>query len=649
MTDYGRGPGSEPWHPEDPLYGDQGWGAQQAVDGQAPYDGQQQYPQQHQQPHQQGQGQYGGEQGPYQQQYAPQQQPQPQQPEPQQYGQPQQGIPGQQGGLQHNGQPQQPYPPQQQYGQPQQYQDPQQYGGGPGYNDPQQYGGQPQYHDPGYNDSQHGGGWDTGQQAAMPYGGPDPYGGQQGGYDPNAGYYGSPEGYQQQQQPQQQQHPQQQPQHQPPPEQHPSDPHSVPGPRVAGPENDWEAEPEEEKHPFFTGEDGPGAGLRGRDDDEDDEYDDPDDSRRGSGERRGSKPKKGRSGRACLVLAVVFVGAVGGIGYVGYNFYQDRFGPPPDFSGAGTGSVQVVVPDGASGLDIAGLLVKNGVVKSQGAFVEAQKKNPKGNAIQAGVYVMRKAMPAASAVDLMLDPKSRNNLIIGEGWRNAKVYDLIDKRLGVPSGTTSDVAHKDYKTLGLPDWALNHAHVKDPLEGFLYPSSYPVAKGQKPADVLKEMVAFSSKKYENLDLDAQAKEFHLDGPWQVITVASLVQAEGKTSDDFRKMAEVVYNRLKPTNTETNQKLQFDSTFNYLKGQSNIKISESEITTNMDLYNTYTHKGLPPGPISNPGDDALKATLDPTSDGWMYFVATDGMNETEFAKNSADFERLKQKFNDSVGN
>jgi UPF0755 protein len=115
------------------------------------------------------------------------------------------------------------------------------------------------------------------------------------------------------------------------------------------------------------------------------------------------------------------------------------------------------------------------------------------------------------------------------------------------------------------------------------------------------------------------------------------------------MAEVVYNRLKPTNTETNQLLQFDSTFNYLKGQSNIHISEKEINSNQSPYNTYTHKGLPPGPIGNPGDDALKAALNPTDDGWIYFVATDGMNKTEFAKTYAEFQRLKDKFNASSGN
>ncbi|MCZ9343684.1 endolytic transglycosylase MltG, partial [Streptomyces sp. TRM76130] len=141
----------------------------------------------------------------------------------------------------------------------------------------------------------------------------------------------------------------------------------------------------------------------------------------------------------------------------------------------------------------------------------------------------------------------------------------------------------------------------------------------------------------------------LDGPWQLVTVASLVQAEGKTHDDFRKMAEVVYNRLKPTNYETNQKLQFDSTFNYLMGQSEIHISESEINSNPDPYNTYYHKGLPPGPIDNPGAEALEATLEPTDDGWIYFVATDGVSNTEFARTNAEFEKLKDEFNANTGN
>jgi UPF0755 protein len=547
MTEYGRGPGSEPWHPEDPLYGDQGWG-QQAADGRPAYGGQGQYhPQQPQQQH-----------------------PQSHQQQPQQYG-------GEWGTGQHD-----------QYGQ-------QQYGGG-----------QPQ-----------GGGWDTGQHGHVPYNADpvDPYGGQQqpvayGGEQPDL--YGTPDAY-------------------PPPE--------PPGRRGAAPETDWDPGPDQGEHAFFAG---------GGDDDGDD-YDDPRDGG-GRRSRGGKKPKKRRSGCACLVLTVIFAGGVGGVGYFGYQFYQDRFGSAPDYAGSGNGeSVSVDIPKGAGGYVIGQRLKDAGVIKSVDAFVAAQEQNPRGKSIQDGGYNLEKEMSAESALEMMLSPKSRNNLIIAEGTRNAKIYKLIDDRSKVSEGTTAKVAKSDYKKLGLPDWALNHANVKDPLEGFLFPSSYAVAKGMKPEDVLKQMVGQANERYNKLNLEAKARSLDLESPWQVLSVASLVQAEGKTHDDFRKMAEVVYNRLRTTNTETNQLLQFDSTFNYLKGQSKINIGESEINSNKDPYNTYTRRGLPPGPIGNPGNEALAATLNPTGDGWMYFVATDGMHKTEFAKTNAEFERLKAKFNDSQGN
>lgn len=113
------------------------------------------------------------------------------------------------------------------------------------------------------------------------------------------------------------------------------------------------------------------------------------------------------------------------------------------------------------------------------------------------------------------------------------------------------------------------------------------------------------------------------------------------------MAEVVYNRLKPDNTVTNRKLEFDSAFNYLNNQSKIKISTKEIRTNPDPYNTYYHEGLPPGPISNPGDEALRATLSPTNNGWMFFISLDG-KKTEFTKTAAEHEKLNDKFKEKHG-
>ena len=576
MTEYGRGQGSEPWHPEDPLYGDGGWEGQQAHQGQqSPYGGQpQHYPEQPQQP------QYGD------------------------WGT------GEQAGY---GQAQQQYPYDQHYAaQAHGYQ---QYPGqqDPGHQQAQGYYQQQQYDTGGWVNDPH-------QQVSYPGDPADPYGQQTGAYGGGQqDYYGTPEAY-------------------PPPE--------PPGRRGVAPAQepaqeavtDWDPGPDQGEHAFFAGDD-------------DDDGDEPGE-RRGREDKRGrggGKPKKRRSGMACLLVVVLLGGGLAGVSYFGYQFYQDRFGDAPDFAGDGNGQqVSVEIPEGALGYKIGQVLKSAGVVKSVDAFVAAQEDNPNGKGIQDGVYTLQKHMSAASAVELMLSPKSRDNLIIAEGRRNADIYRLIDKRLGVKGGTTEAVAEKDYKKLGLPAWALNHPNVKDPLEGFLYPSSYGVSKGQKPEAVLKQMVTRAAAAYKKAGVEKKAESLGLENPWQLITVASLVQAEGKTHEDFRKMAEVVYNRLKPTNTETNQLLQFDSSFNYLKNESNIHISESEINSNKDPYNTYTNKGLPPGPIGNPGDVALEAALNPTKDGWIYFVATDGVSKTEFAKTHAQFLKLKEKFDANSG-
>ncbi|WP_037641770.1 endolytic transglycosylase MltG [Streptomyces bicolor] len=568
MTEYGRGPGSEPWHPEDPLFGDGGWeGQQQAHAGQqAAYGGQpQHYPEQPQQP--QHYGDWGN---------------------------------GQQAAY---GQAQQQY---QQQGQEQGQQYQQQY-------DQQQYAaqGQQQY------DSN---GWATGTSPQAQY--PDPadhYGQQTAAYGgEHADYYGTPDAY--------------------PPPQPPSRRQAEPEP----PQTDWDPGPDQGEHAFFAG---------GGDDDDDSDDESGDGRGRGDRRGRGGKPKKRRSGLACLVVVLVFAGGVGGIGYFGYQFYQDRFGPAPDYAGDGTSeTVTVEIPKGAGGYEIGQRLKDAGVVKSVDAFVAAQaEKNSEGKIIQAGAYLLKKQMSAASAVEMMLDPKSQNNVMVRPGERNVDVYKAIDKQLELSSGTTKKVAKEKYKSLGLPSWANDNSEIKDPLEGFLYPGTYAAAKGMKPEAVLKEMVTQAANKYDALDLEAKAKALKLDSPLQIVTVASLAQAEGKTDDDYRKMAEVVYNRLDLANPETYGALQFDSTFNYLKGQSNIDISESEIKSNPDPYNTYYHKGLPPGPIGNPGDGAMKGALNPTDQGWYYFVAVDGVSKTEFAKTHDEFLKLKDKFNESRGN
>jgi UPF0755 protein len=554
MTEYGRGQGSEPWHPGDPYYGDGGWegqypqGQQHAQGGQSPYGGQPQH-------------------DPYEQQH-------------QQYG---------------DG-----------YGQ-QQYQQHQQ-------QEPQQHGG-----DWNTGQQQYGGDWNTGTQEQQ-------YG---HGHDPYA---------QQQHQPPHQQHQQQY-----------DDGYAQSGypqqPQQQGAGHDqgrgeWEAEPQEEQHPFFTGRD-----------DEADEDDAPrgrreDRGRGGRSERRGrgGDRHEGRKGRGGCLIALLVVGAVvvGG----GYYLYQERFAAAPDYSGDGNGQVvSITIPPGSSGAQVGQILKKKGVVKSVDGFVAALTEN--GGDLQAGAYQLEKEMSAESAVEWLLDPRKSGakGLVVTEGMRNANIYVAIDKKLGLDKGSTEKIAKSKADELGLPEWAGDHEDIKDPLEGFLFPATYPAADDTKPEDLLKDMVKRSVEIYEEHGVQTKYKELGLKSPLELVTVASLVQAEGVNHKDFTQIAEVVYNRLSPQNDQTAGRLEFDSTYNYFKNQTKLDISADELRNTAHPYNTHYVRGLPPGPIGNPGEEAINGALNPTDKGWYFFVSLDG--KTHFTKTYEEHLVWERKFQESL--
>ncbi|MFI6001060.1 endolytic transglycosylase MltG [Streptomyces sp. NPDC051366] len=584
MTEYGRGRGPEPWHPEDPLYGDQGWTGHEGQQAQMPYaGGPQQHPQEPQ--YQQDPQQY--QQNPQYQQY-PQDQYQQDLQYQQQYGQ-QYGQQGQYPEQQQGYAPQQPH---QAHQQQQQLLHPQ----------PQQ---QPVYD---------GQGWDTGQgqytavPQADPYLGADPYAQQPvGGYPGEApDLYGTSEAY-------------------PPPQ--------PPGRRHLVTEQEQEPEAEYADEEAEEASILPGGGG-------DDDSDEPD-----AGGRRGrpkGKPKR-RNGAACLIAAVVIVGVIGGGGYYGYDYIKSKFSTGEDYAGEGEGSVAIDIPKGTGVGEMGRILKSHGVVKSADAFVAAAKANPKGGAIQAGSYVMKERMSGKAAVDLMVNGAGVNALDVIPGWKNIQVYKAIDEKLKLKEGTTKDVAFKEAKNLGLPEWANNSKDIKDPLEGFLYPARYDLSKDASPQSLLKQMVAKSNEAYASADLQGQASKLGLANPLQLVTVASLVQAEGKYQHDFDKISRVVYNRLKPGNTETYGLLDFDSTVNYIKGQSTLDVGAvNDLRKLDDPYNTYKIKGLPAGPIGNPGPDALKSAINPATGPWYYFVSVNE-NETLFAVTNAEHNQNRQKY------
>jgi UPF0755 protein len=229
---------------------------------------------------------------------------------------------------------------------------------------------------------------------------------------------------------------------------------------------------------------------------------------------------------------------------------------------------------------------------------------------------------------MMLDPASQNAMIIAEGLRATAVYHKIDSKLGLKAGTTA--ADVKGVNLGLPSWANGN------VEGFLFPSKYSVGKGMKPVDLVKEMVNRAKAEFTQDGLEDGARKAGRS-PRDILNIASLVQAEAQQQDDFGKVSRVIFNRL-----AQNTALGFDSTINYALGRSTLTTTAKD-TQYPSPYNTYLHKGLPPGPIDNPGHQAIEAALNPTPGNWLYFV-TVKPGDTRFTNSYAEHQRNVAEFN-----
>ncbi|MEV6839453.1 endolytic transglycosylase MltG [Streptomyces sp. NPDC051133] len=223
-------------------------------------------------------------------------------------------------------------------------------------------------------------------------------------------------------------------------------------------------------------------------------------------------------------------------------------------------------------------------------------------------------------------------LVIPEGWRAGQVYDAIDRALKLPAGSTRKSVGK--AGLKLPGDAKGNP------EGFLFPATYPLPKGTTPESLLRFMVDTADKKFGGVPVAAGAQHNAMS-LHQIVTVASIVQAEAATKEDMGKVARVVFNRL-----QRGMPLQMDSTINYALNRTTLRTTEDD-TRIASPYNSYQRMGLPPTPIDNPGEEAMRAATNPTPGDWLYFVTIkpgDTRFTTDYAthlRNVAEFNALRE--------
>ncbi len=344
----------------------------------------------------------------------------------------------------------------------------------------------------------------------------------------------------------------------------------------------------------------------------------------GVGGLRGSSHRtRHKQGRGCLaaMIALAVIAAIGVFAYVkGVDLIKDALSGPADYSGDGhKPAVTVKVADGDSGSDIAATLAKADIVKSRQAFVEAYNADPDATSIKPGRYRLESRMSGDSAVQALLDPGSlikSPTLTIPEGLRAKEILALIVKQTSFTNKQVQ-AAYADTTSLGLP------AYADDDPEGYLFPSTYDLEPKMTAADLLRAMVEKFGQQAEDLGLEAAGKQLGYS-PHDIVTIASLVQAEAGVAD-MTRVSSVVYNRLAEP-----MRLEFDSTLHYAVDSRGEVLAGKELREIDSPYNTYTHDGLPPTPIDSPSAEALEAALKPAATNYLYFVTVDlATKETRF--------------------
>jgi UPF0755 protein len=346
---------------------------------------------------------------------------------------------------------------------------------------------------------------------------------------------------------------------------------------------------------------------------------------------RGRKPRRrggGGSGRAVLVAALVVIALAGAAVYGVVHWFSGS----PDYPGSGHGTVLIQVDQGDSLSQISEILVKSDVVHSASAFLDAASADSAATGIQPGTYRLRLQMSGASAVALMLDPSSKisDRVVIPEGLRLAETVKVLAKAAKLPpSQFQAALAHP--ANLGLPAYAGSNP------EGFLFPATYDLVPGMSATQLLTEMVHSYNQAVAGAGLVQRAAAAHLT-PYQVLVIASIVQAEGRPTD-YGKMARTIQNRL-----AAGMKLQLDSTVDYALGTHAVNLSASQLAV-ASPYNTFLIPGLPPGPINSPGLAAINAVLTAPPGNWLYWVTVNlTTGETKFTNSYEQFLQYSAQLN-----
>jgi UPF0755 protein len=336
---------------------------------------------------------------------------------------------------------------------------------------------------------------------------------------------------------------------------------------------------------------------------------------------RSSHTNVTRRGRVVLIVLAV-------LGLAAVWFLWSLLQP---FHGDGSGRIAVTIPKSSSVGAIGSLLETKGVISSSFFFGARATIAGKRGDLKPGSYVLKKDMSYGDVITILSKGPAPNvvTVVVPEGRSRREIAASLSGLKGNYIAAT-----KRSKVLNPARYGARHA---TDLEGFLFPATYQLKRGAPVTQLVTKQLQAFKQRFANVSL-VKARRKNLT-PYDVLTIASLVERETAVPSERKLIASVIYNRLR-----AGTPLGIDATTRFQFHKWSGALTRSELAS-PSPYNTRIHTGLPPGPIGNPGIASIEAAAAPASSGYMFYVANPCKPGTHtFTKTLAQFNAAVARYN-----
>jgi UPF0755 protein len=286
------------------------------------------------------------------------------------------------------------------------------------------------------------------------------------------------------------------------------------------------------------------------------------------------------------------------------------------------------IPQGANLRTVAQMLAGEGIIQNTTYFILAGKLTAVERVIKPGEYAIHTRMSPLQILDLLKKGMIyQHEVVIPEGYTIRQIAQLLEDKQLADKKAFIQLTRE-------PEFIRSLEIQANSLEGYLFPSTYYIAKNMPSEEIIRKMVQAFQQVY-TLELHERARQLRLT-QHQVVTLASIVEKETSVDEERPLVSAVFHNRLK-----RRMPLQSDPTVIYALPNFDGNLKRVHLKINSP-YNTYRWPGLPPGPIANPGKAAIYATLYPAPADYLFFVSrNDGTHF--FSRNFQDHNRAVARY------